>query len=123
MSCRALVVVVPAAHGEAVVDHEPTGFGLPRGLDDQPAGTVDACCRHALAVRADPEMARTAVEDCTENAWRIRSGDTHPLDGTTRRDQAGGLTIGEKCVIVDRRKRTPARMRERLTHVRLRSRS
>ena len=51
------------------------------------------------------EVSRTPVEDGSEDAWAVRTWQTHPLDPTARRDEAVDLTVGEERVLGDRRER------------------
>ena len=114
MGARPRVDVVPWAHHQRIAHDDPAGVGLPRGLEDQAARQVAPRRRHRDTVGAEPEMARAAVQDGAEHAGRVGPRDAQPLDRTGRRDQAGGLAVGQERVVGDRRKGVPQRSARRV---------
>lgn len=76
MGPRPGVDVVPRPHDQRVAHDQPSGVRLPRGLEDEAAGQVPPGSGHAHAVRAEPEMARAAIQDGTEDAGESGRG-TH----------------------------------------------
>ena len=107
MRPRPCLDVVPRAHHHGVADDHPAGVGLPGGLQDQAARQVTPGGGHRDAVRADPEVPGTAIQDGPEHAGRIGPRHAQPLHRSTRGDQAGVLAVGEEGVVGDRRKRVP----------------
>jgi hypothetical protein len=99
----ALIGVVPGRHDQRVPHDEPAGWGLPGRLQHQGAGQVPPGGRHRDAEWTDPERAARAIQQRGEDARRIGTRHTHPLDGAGRRDQAIRLAVGEERVFTDAR--------------------
>ena len=109
MRARPRVDVVPRPHHQRVAHDHPAGVGLPGGLQDQAARQVATRRGHRNAIRAQPEVARAAVQDRAEHTGGVGAGDAQPFHRTGRRDQAGVLAVGQERVVGDRRKGVPQR--------------
>jgi hypothetical protein len=111
----ALLLVVPGADGEEVVDDEPARPRHPRRLQDHRARQVAPRRRDRHVGRPKPEAAGVAVEDRCEHARRVELRSAEPLDAAARRNQRPDLAVGEVGVLGDGRERAhrPARVRRR----------
>ena len=79
MRPRPRVDVVPRSHHQRIAHDHPAGVGLPGGLQDQAAGQVATRSRHRNAIRAQPEVARAAVQDRAEDAGGVGARHTQPF--------------------------------------------
>ena len=100
-----LDVVMPRPHQQRVAHHQPPGGRPPAGLQHHRAGQVAAGRGHVDPFRAEPEPAGRAVQHRAEHARRVQPGQAHPLHVAARRDQRGGLAVGQEAVLADRRER------------------
>ena len=82
------LAVVTGADAERVTHDHPAGSGSPRRLEHKGARQVTAPRGDRDPARPETEVSRTPVEDCSEDAWAVRTWQTHPLDPTARRDEA-----------------------------------
>ena len=104
MRVRAFVLMVPGPDQQGVGDDEPSARCPPTRLRDEGAGDVAAGGGDVHARRGDPEPAGVAVQHRPEHAGRIHPRQAQPLDTPIGGDECGGLAVGQKCVVVDRRK-------------------
>ena len=100
-----LALVVPGPHHQRVAHHQPPGRGGPAGLQHHRPGQVPAGGRDVDPFRAEAEPAGRPVQDRAEHARRVHPGQAHPLHVPARRDQGGGLAVGQEAVLTDRRER------------------
>ena len=100
---RAVVLVVPRPDQQHVADDDPAAAGAPARLEHHRARQVAAVGGHLHVGRAEPEHAGVAVEDRAEHARRVEARQAQPLDVAARRDQRGGLAVGQEAVVGDRR--------------------
>jgi hypothetical protein len=87
---------------ERVADHDPpASVHRPRRLEHVRARLVATRQRHPLAPRPDPQAPRVPVQNRRANALGVEPRQAQPLNRTVRRDERGGLTIGEEAVAAD----------------------
>ena len=106
---RPLRVVVPGADEERVPDHQPSGPGLPRRLQDERPGDVAPAGGDGDVGRAEPEVAGRAVEHRPEHRGAVRPREAEPLHAPARRDERLDLPVRQERVLGDRRERAPLR--------------
>ncbi len=99
------VLVIPGPDREGVAHEHPAGGGLPGRDEDVGPRFVGPRSGMARPERSKPEKARFAVEQAAEHARRVEARDAEPFDRPVRRQQRAGVTVGEKGVVRDRRKR------------------
>ncbi len=92
---------VPTSDNQTVGDDEPAVRRLPGRLKNIGTRQVTTPSWDHRPVRPEPEAACGPVKDRAEDRRSVRPWQAHPLDVAARRDQSGGLTVGEEGVLGD----------------------
>ena len=102
---RDQVLVAARPHRQGVAHDHPAVRRLPGGDEHVRARLVGAGGGVLDAERAEPEGAGAAVDQAAEYALAVEAGDAQPVDRAVRRDQRGGVAVGQERVVGDRRER------------------
>ena len=92
-------------HGQGVADLDPARRRLPCRRHDVRPRLVHPSRRVVDPERAEPEVARLAVEQGAEDAGRVEARDAEPVDRAVGRDQGTGVAVGQERIVRDRRER------------------
>jgi len=97
--------IAPFGDRQGVPDDHPAGVGGPGRLEDQRARLVTPTEWGHRPFGREPELAGGAVEDCTEDRWRVETRHAQPFDRTIWSDECGRVAIRQEAVAADRRER------------------
>ena len=99
------VLMAARAHRQGIAHDHPAVRCLPGGDQHIRTRLVGAGGGVLDAERAKPEGSGAAVDQAAEHALAVEAGDAQPVDRTVRRDQRGGVAVGQERVVSDARER------------------
>ena len=91
-------------HHEQVLHEQPAGGGVPGRLEHHGPGDVAPVVGYLGAGGPEAEIAGCPVEQGSEDAGGVRSGEAQPLDRAVRGHQAAVLAVRDEAVVSDRGK-------------------
>ncbi len=106
----ALLGAADRSHCHEIGDQQPTGRCMPGGLENHRARNVTTMVGHVDVRRPQAKRPSRSIEERSEDAGRVRSGEAQPFDGPVGGNQAVVLAIGQECVLADRRERVHGKL-------------
>src|ERR1700730_11797154 len=93
---RTALLVVPGSDPEGIADEQPAGVRSPGRPKHKGAGQIAAPRRHRKASRSQPEAARRPIQDRSEDAAAVGTGQAEPLYPAGGRAEGGHLAVGQE---------------------------
>ena len=100
-----LVIGVPVADRQSIVDDRPPGGGHPGRLEHVGARYVAPAGGDVHAVGSKTKGSGAAVEQRAEDTFAIKTRQAEPLNGAVGCDQCACVAVREERILGDRRKR------------------